>query len=686
MRERQGVAALAAAHGIEPVLVAGQLGQRGQALHRDHAGHRRARAADLAAPCRQIAGDIAHGALRRADLHRDDGLQHQGARLAHRGHQGLASGSDKGHLLAVHRVVLAVKHRHSQVHQGMARDHAGRTGLAYAFLDRGHELARDHPALDRVHELEARPACQGLHTQPDLAELPGTTTLLLVAVVTLGHGRDGLAVGNARRLGVDLDAVGLPQSLQQQAQVQLAQAVDQGLVGGRHLLDPEAGVLVHQAVQDFPESLLVAMPGRADGQAMHRDGKVQRCQMDVCILGVVVQHGIKVQLLDLGDGAELAGQGLLDLHMFLALQPQEMADAKGLARMAHQQLGILAQSALMHAQHAHLAQIGVGHDLEHMGQHMGLGLGQGLQGQGFGTFAAQELRRVALAWMGQQALDDVQQFGHAGAALGRGKADGDQMPLAKGLLQRRMQFARVHIALAEVALHKGRVHLHHLLHQGLVGQAHRAEVAGAHDIEEAVQHAAGALGGQVQGQAFAAKGFAQLGQQAGQVHAGGVDLVDHDQAVQAALGGHLHHARGHQLDTVLRIDHDHGRVHRFERRQGLAHEVGRAGRVDQVQSQARMLHMQHAALQRVLKLFLQRVKVADGVAPLHAAGAVQHAAALQQSLGQAGLAGAGRPHQGQAADRGDPGVDGAGALRIRHGALLRQRSGPQRRACAPWRQ
>jgi hypothetical protein len=143
-----------------------------------------------------------------------------------------------------------------------------RQHLAHALFHGRDELPGDGAALDLVDELEAAAARQRLDAQEHLAELAGAAGLLLVAVVAFGRRRDGLAVGDARRTRVDLELVGLAQPLQQHAQVQFAQAVDDGLVGAGHVLHLQARVLVDQLGQDLPHALLVAAAlGRSPGRA-----------------------------------------------------------------------------------------------------------------------------------------------------------------------------------------------------------------------------------------------------------------------------------------------------------------------------------------------------------------------------------------------------------------------------------
>lgn len=169
----------------------------------------------------------------------------------------------------------------------------------------------------------------------------------------------------------------------------------------------------------------------------------------------------------------------------------------------------------------------------------------------------------------------------------------DQVPFTQRLFQRCVQFGGVHVAVVEVAVEPGLVHVHHLLHQRAVRVVHAAEVAVAGTVEEAVHHLGGAGVGQVHRQAFLAEGGLDLRQQAGQVDAGHVDLVDDDEPVHVAGGGIVHHAHGHGLDADGGVD-DHGRgFHRFQCGQALAQEVGAAGGVDEVDACLAAHHVHH---------------------------------------------------------------------------------------------
>ncbi|MNY47522.1 hypothetical protein D3C86_1827990 [compost metagenome] len=121
-----------------------------------------------------------------------------------------------------------------------------------------------------------------------------------------------------------------------------------------------------------------------------------------------------------------------------------------------------------------------------------------------------------------------------------------------------------------------------------MGFGHRGEVGVAGRRKEAIDDPVGVVCRQVQRQHLLAEGFPQTGEQGGQVDPLGVDLVDHQHAAQAALGGQGHHAAGGQFDAVLRVDHHQRGFHRRQRGDGLADEVRVAGGIDQVQLGAGM--------------------------------------------------------------------------------------------------
>jgi hypothetical protein len=197
--------------------------------------------------------------------------------------------------------------------------------------------------------------------------------------------------------------------------VQLAESVDDGLVAAGRVLQAQARVLVDQLREDLPHPLLVAGPLGFDGDPVHRLRKRQRREVDVVVLGGVVQHRVEADLVDLGDGGDVAGHRLRHLDVVLALQHEEAAHLERLAAVADVEEAVARDGALVHAEHAHAADERVDRDLEDVGQDMAGGVGHGDDRLGGVALAAQELRRVGLARMRQDADDDVEQLADAGA-------------------------------------------------------------------------------------------------------------------------------------------------------------------------------------------------------------------------------------------------------------------------------
>ena len=182
------------------------------------------------------------------------------------------------------------------------------------------------------------------------------------------------------------------------------------------------------------------------------------------------------------------------------------------------------------------------------------------------------------------------------------------MPLAQRALERLVQFLRRHFALFQVLLHQLLVDLDHLVDELAVRFVDRGEVRLALGREEAIGDLAAVARRQVERQAFLAEGLLDALEQVLAIDVLGVDLVDHDEAVEAALLRPLHEAPGHHLDAVLRIDHDRHGLHRGERGQRVAEEIRVTGRVEQVDAHllAVRLHGEggDGELERVLQLLL----------------------------------------------------------------------------------
>jgi hypothetical protein len=169
--------------------------------------------------------------------------------------------------------------------------------------------------------------------------------------VALGTGGDRLAVRDARRARVELYLVLRRHLFQQCLQVNLAQAAQHGLVRLRDVLDPKAGILGGELVQRIRQALLVAAFLRRDRKPEHRRRQLERLDVQVRVLGRVVQDVIELDLVDLRDRADVARNGLGHLDLRLAPQHVEMPGADRLAALADVELAPRGKASLVHAEH-----------------------------------------------------------------------------------------------------------------------------------------------------------------------------------------------------------------------------------------------------------------------------------------------------------------------------------------------
>ncbi len=173
-----------------------------------------------------------------------------------------------------------------------------------------------------------------------LAELPGAAALLLVAMDTFRRAGNRLAIGNARRLGIDFQLVLARHFFQLGLQVHLAEAANHRFVAGRMALDDEGRIFHRQLAEDVEESLFVALLLRFDGQPGHRLGKFERHQVDVVLVVRIVQNAIELDLVDLGDGADVTRQQFVDFDGVLALQLVKVGDLERTLAVADEELHV----------------------------------------------------------------------------------------------------------------------------------------------------------------------------------------------------------------------------------------------------------------------------------------------------------------------------------------------------------
>ncbi len=176
-------------------------------------------------------------------------------------------------------------------------------------------------AEDVVGELEVAPARHRLHADLAVAELTVAAGLLLVPPVRLDRHRDRLAIRDARRLEVDLDAEPPLQLRDRDLDVQLALTGEQQFLGLRVARVADGRVLLLEPVHRRADLVFVAACLGLDRVRQHRLGEADGATAQPAIVG---ERVVGQRVLQLGDGAEVAGPQLRHVGRRLALHDHEV--------------------------------------------------------------------------------------------------------------------------------------------------------------------------------------------------------------------------------------------------------------------------------------------------------------------------------------------------------------------------
>ena len=372
-------------------------------------------------------------------------------------------------------------------------------------------------------------------------------------------------------------------------------------------------------------------------------------------------------VLELGDDADLARAQGLDRLLGLALQPADVADALLDAAGGVEHLAVRLEGARVDAEDGELAHVGIGDGLEDEGREGRLGIGRA-----GGRRLALEVGALDGAEVGggRKLLDEEIHEGlHADEPGSGGGEHGHEGAARDGLAQRAQHLRLGDGALLEVLREEVVVRL-----RGGLGQLLAPLLRGVHRVRgnlglarlpvrdeeglhlDEVHHALeGRLApdGDLQRTEPPLEPPLERLQGAEEVGALAVHPVDHHDARNAVVVGHLPDFLGLDLHPRHRVHHHHRRAHRAEPRPRVGDEVAVSGRVDEVESVPLVVAERDRGGQRDLALDLVRVEVGGGGAVVHATEAVHRPGGEQHPLDQRRLADAAVADNADVADLRD---------------------------------
>ncbi len=200
-------------------------------------------------------------------------------------------------------------------------------------------------------------------------------------------------------------------------------------------------------------------------------------------------------------------------------------------------------------------------------------------------------------------------------ALASVKKIGTTCALIHRAFERGVQGLVIRLFAAEVFLHQLFVEFDDLIENGRVRGRDGTEITFAAVVQQAFHDRLGPAGGKIDRQAFVAEGLLDLRDETLQINFRQIDFIDDDRARQIARAGDLHHSPRDHFDARLGVD-DHGDG--FDRRQARdaeADQVGAAGRVDDVDSLAKVIAMQDGGIDGMPVFLLLLLEIA-GAAPI----------------------------------------------------------------------
>ena len=299
-----------------------------------------------------------------------------------------------------------------------------------------------------------------------------------------------------------------------------------------------------------------------------------------------------VRLLELGHRADVARAELVGVADVLAARHEQLADTLLVMGAGVHDLRVVGHRALVDAEEVDAARERVGARLEHVGEHLALGVGLEVEAL---------LDRDPLVLGGRREVvdDRVEQAVRAQAARRHAAGDGEDVAGVGALLERVDDLVVRDVLALEVALHQRLGVLRDLVHQllavllRLLGEGVRDRDLGAvavgvvlvglhvDEVDDAVEVVLGA-DRDLRGDDVRPEGLLQRVEGTEEVRPLAVEHVHVDQPGYVQLLGAFPQPSRGDLDAQDAVDHEDGRLTYAQRAERVGDEAGLAGGVDQV--------------------------------------------------------------------------------------------------------
>ncbi|OBQ37119.1 MAG: hypothetical protein AN484_25225, partial [Aphanizomenon flos-aquae WA102] len=324
-------------------------------------------ALDLAAAAVKVTHDVALVFFRGDDFDLHDGLEEDRLGVLHGFLEGEDAGHLKGHFVRVYFVEGTEDDAGLEVDHRVTGDGAVVGGFEDAFGGGLDEFLGDDAADDLVDDFltlltdHAGGRRVGFELDLDVAILAAATRLADELTHAFGGEVDGFAVGNLGLAGLGLDLELALEAVDDDFEVKLTHAGDEGLARLRVGGDAEGRIFLGEALQADGETLLVTLGVGLDG---HRDdglGEGGLLEDQVVLGGEGVAGG---DVLRADDRADVTGIGDVDFFAVHRTEEDDARDALVLTGARVVEGFALLELSAVHAVEDELADVRIGPELE----------------------------------------------------------------------------------------------------------------------------------------------------------------------------------------------------------------------------------------------------------------------------------------------------------------------------------
>ena len=241
-------------------------------------------------------------------------------------------------------MILAVIQGCLQADQRVAGENALLHRVAQALFDRGEEVLRNRTAEHFFGEDHLVRLFLRLEADPHVTELTGTAGLLLVAAVGLNLALDFLAVCDAGRSKLGVNAEAALQLGAEHVDLDVALAGNNHLVGLGVVDQVEGNVFLVQPGKAAGDLVVLTLGLREDS---HRVAGFRHLDPGKLFFLLRVADGVAGLPVHLADGNDVAAAGILDFGGLLAAHAVEAAELIG-GGSAHVAQGQVGSDAALH--------------------------------------------------------------------------------------------------------------------------------------------------------------------------------------------------------------------------------------------------------------------------------------------------------------------------------------------------